>query len=248
MSLIGTLHKGLDAYGRLYLLRTPPVVVLAPGRVGSIALNASLRTAGVFSFKLEFIEQDTRGTAQFAIKHIFNKHKPAKLITLVRDPISMMLTYYMSKANAGWLPEAKQALEAGDLKKLKERFILDVLLTDRLKSHLDWFTTDFQKLTGIDVYTHPFNTKKMWSTIKHDTYPTLILRTELDDETKSERIKDFLELEDFFLTRLNTAETKSYRDIYQEFKRTLTLPQELLEQIYTHPYCKQFLMEKEQAA
>lgn len=245
MELGNKIMKGFDTYTRFYLKQEEPVVVLAPGRVGSIALNTSLRAAGAFSFKVEFAERETRGTAGFAVKHIFKKHKPAKLITLARDPIDMMLTYYMSKTNTGWLPEAKQALQNQDLTALQNHFITDVLQTDRFQSHIDWYTNDFQTLTGINVYDHPFDTEKRWSTIEHDTYPTLVLRTELNDHTKTTVIKDFLHLDSFTLTRANTAETKPYREIYQQFKQTLQLPADLVDSIYGHPYCTHFFSEAE---
>jgi hypothetical protein len=245
MDLIQKIRKALSAYVGLYIQKREPVVVLTPGRVGSIALNAGLRAVGVFSFKLEFIEKDLRGSASFLKKHIFQKDKPAKIITLVRDPIAMMLTYYMSKAYNGWLPEAQKALEAGDLDKLKEHFIDDVLTTERLFSHTNWFKNDFQRVTGINVYDYPFDTNKQWSIVENGLYPTLIIRTELDDTIKVSVIRGFLKNDAFTLLRENTAESKPYKETYVQFKNTLALPIELLDTIYSSVYCTHFFSPEE---
>ncbi|MFT7644514.1 MAG: hypothetical protein ACI9BF_000163 [Candidatus Paceibacteria bacterium] len=245
MDFIQKIKKVVGAYFGLFVQKRELLIVLAPGRVGSIALNASLRAVGVFSFKLEFLEKDLTGAAFFLKNHIFKKNKPAKLITIIRDPVAMMLTYYMGKAYYGWLTEAQKALADGDLEKLKKHFISDVLTTDRLTSHLDWFTTDFQKLTNIDVYSYPFNTNKRWSIVENGLYPTLIFRTELDDEIKVNIIKNFLNIDTFTLSRANTADVKAYKDTYEKFKDYLTLPAELLNNIYSSTYCTHFFSAEE---
>ncbi len=230
---------------QLYVLKVTPVVIFAPGRVGSMALHKNLQEAGVFVFKLEFLDIGDSGAAHFVIRHVFKRKRPAKLITIIRDPVTMMVSYFFSKASAGHLPEAHQAWKEKDVPKLQELFIRDVLESYRLDSHLYWYETDFLRATGIDIFGYVFDTVNKNSTIDHPLYPTLILRTEMDDEVKVAAIIKFLQIPPFILTRENTRSQKADKELYEAFKKSLSVPPEILQKIYTSKLCTHFFSSEE---
>jgi hypothetical protein len=239
------LYKAIWIYGNYFILRKTPVIIFAPGRVGSMALHKNLRDAGVFVFKVEFYENDPRGSARFITNYIFKKKRPAKIITIIRDPISMMATYFFSKAAKGHLPEAHAAWLAGDTHKLNKLFIRDVLTSDRLDKHLYWYERDFKAATGIDIFAHPFSAEARTGVIDHQTYPTLILRTEMDDRIKAKAITEFLNVPDIIITQENSRTNKDDGKIFEIFKENLSLPQEIIKRIYTSKLCEHFLYSNE---
>jgi hypothetical protein len=239
------LYKAIWIYGNYFILKKTPVIIFAPGRVGSMALHKNLRDTGVFAFKVEFFEDDPRGSASFIVNHIFKKKRPAKIITIVRDPLSMMATYFFSKVAKGHLPEAHKAWVAGDTTKLNDLFIRDVLTSDRLEKHLYWYERDFKAATGIDIFAHPFSTEARTGVIDHHTYPTLILRTEMDDDVKGDAVANFLRLESLTITRENVRENRADAEHYKAFKEQIKIPTDLLTTIYTSPLAKHFLNDSE---
>ena len=245
MKLLHTVGEGIYATKNLYLHKKSPVLVYAPGRVGSMSLIKNLRKAGVFSFKIESFVSEKRGATLFTKKHILDAEKKAKIITLARDPVAMMATYFYSKALRGWIREATDAHAAGDIPRLQEIFIETCLKTQRLDYHLYWYENDFAPSLGFSVFEYPFDTEKQFSIIEHERFPTLILRTELDDYIKSKAIQTFLGGTPVTLTRENIRTEKKGGEKYNEFKETLSIPVDILDKIYAAPYVTHFFSPEE---
>ncbi|MEK7639416.1 MAG: putative capsular polysaccharide synthesis family protein [Patescibacteria group bacterium] len=232
----------------IHFRKKTPVIIFAPGRVGSMALYSNLMKAGLFVFKLEFTKIGSSSSAKFIKKYIFDQKKPAKIISIVRDPIDILVSYFFSKAASGHIKAAHRAWEAANIQDLQRSFVVDVLNTDRLGLHLYWYEKDFKEATNIDIFAYPFDQNEGFSVVPHETYPTLIFRTEMEDTNKAEIIKTFLNLSDFNLTRENTRSQKVDAALYRLFKDSLVLPSDILNKIYSSPYAKHFLTEKERLA
>ncbi len=233
--------KVISLLWNINFLRKDPVIILAPGHVGSMALHKGLAATGILVFKVEFMDIGESGAADFIKKNIFSERRPAKIITIVRDPILMMISYFFSKASANHLPEAHIAWKEKNVDKLQELFIKNVLGTDRLDSHLYWYENDFLRATGIDIYAHPFDANLKTGYIEHDLFPTLIIRTEMEDDVKANIIAEFLKIPLFTLTRENTRSKKIDASLYEEFKESLTIPDEIIDKIYSSRLCTHFL-------
>ncbi len=248
IKVLSSISKVIWTCKNYYLSRKTPVVVFAPGRVGSMALHKNLLEAGVFAFKVEFYLKDTRGLSNFIQTFVFKRKQPAIIITIVRDPLTMMATYFFSKASAGHLSDAHRAWKNNDVESLQEIFIRDVLQTDRLDSHLYWFERDFKSATGINVYAYPFNKTSKFDYISNTTYPILLLRTEMDDTVKASAVSEFLHIKEFAITRENTRSHKEDAELYKAFNASLKIPTDILKKIYTAPVSQHFLTEEEIAA
>lgn len=244
-SLITKIHKLVTALYKLYIRRLPIVLLYAPGRVGTMGLYKKLLPYPLLTFKIESTAIDKRGTARLAHHLVLNRNRPAKIITLVRDPVEMMIGYFYSKAYWGHLPGAREALEQGDVAALQQCFITQVLQTPRLDYHLYWFEQEYRPQTGIDVFTYPFDPTEKSIVISDKTYPTLIMRTDLSDEEKGQQINTFLNISGLHVDKQNVRETKPLSDTYATFKETLQLPPPLLDKIYTSAYCTHFFSSDE---
>lgn len=218
----------------------------APGRVGSMGLLKNLRQSNTFSFKVESFISENRGATKFCQHKILNSKRPANIITLVRDPMSIMCSYYFSKCIKGWIPGMKEALADKNIPLLQQTFIDEVLLSERLDSHLYWFENDFIPSIGYNIFDHPFSTENKYSVIKNELYPTLVMRTDLPDSEKSLAVSDFLDCPKITITRENVRSDRPGSDTYAEFKNSLSVPTDIIEKIYTAPVSTHFFSPTEQ--
>ncbi len=238
---------GIQLCINYFVYHKKPVIVFAPGHVGSMALHKNLLEQDFFAFKVEFLNSKMEGSTKFVSRYIFRRKKGAKVITIVRDPVAMMVAYYFSKVEAGHIPDAKVALDERNIPLLQKIFVREVLETKRLDTHLYWYDQDFLLATGINIFEYPFDTVRKTGVIEHATYPTLLLRTEMDDEKKAQAIASFLNVPSFVVTRENTRDQKANSDIYRDFKASLKIPTQILEKIYTAPVSRHFLSPEERA-
>lgn len=245
MKIARFLSTAIYTVKNFWLLRKDPVIVYAPGRVGSMGLIKNLRKAGVFSFKVEFFNGKTSGSTKFVKKYILNSERHANFITLVRDPVDIMASYFFDKCAKGWLQNGKGALQSGDMITLNRLFIDVVLKTSRLDQHLYWFEEDFFENLGISALNIPFDHSQKIGQVSTDRFRILIIRTELDDTKKSDHINIFLGTNNVTITRYNQGKDKEYATTYKNFKEQLKIPGELIEKIYTAPYVTHFFSEEE---
>lgn len=248
MELTEKIKKGFYAYTNLYLLNKKPTIVYTPGRVGSISMIYALRAAGVYSFKVEWLEKELRGSVHFVNKHIINQHKPAKIISLVRDPIEILISLYFSKLGRGHLSLDKTAVTQADQATLEQAFLDEIVHGPYFEQYLCWFESEFTPHLGVNVYAHPFDTDKGAVIIPHDTYPTLIMRSDLPNTEKEIQVKSFLDLPEIHIESVNIKAKRSNGDRYQSFKKQLKLSPEIIDQVYNLPYAKHFFSMTERSA
>lgn len=232
---------------RVLFLRKKIVIVYTHGRVGSISILSSLREAGVPSIKVELVAEEKINSVKFARKHIFKRRKKAYIITLVRDPLEVLISYFFSKAGRGHIPAAQEALKQKDIKELKSIFLREVLESSPLNIHLNWFEDEFKKNTGVDVFLHDFNKKKKYSLIEDDTYPTLIMRSDLVNHKKEKIITNFLNLKknQINIGDLNRKSDRSHSVLYNDFIEGFNLSENYINKLYNSPYVIHFFTHKE---
>ena len=244
------LIEGVYAVGNRYLKRRTPTLIYAPGRVGSMALFSDLREAGVFVFKIESLKRKNFRAQRFARRHIIDAKIKVNIITLIRDPIAMLCTYYFSRVirDPALVPEASEAYRNGDTATLQDIFINDFLTSEVLDRYLRWYEDDWEPQLGFSFFDHPFDIAKQCGRFDHGRYRVLALRTELADEHKAEAVAGFLNLPGIVLTRRNVRAKRSEGKLYQEFKKTLVLPPEILDKVYDSPLCQHCFSQSEQEA
>ena len=245
MNLGHKISEGVYAATNLYLKKKKPTIIYAPGRVGSMGLIKNLRDAGVYTFKVESFQNEDRGAVHFCKKNFIDSDKPTNIITLVRDPLAMMCTYYYSKMIRGWIPGAKEAYDKQDVKELQNIFINSCLNTNRLDSHLYWYEKDWLPSLDFSIFDYPFDTTRQYSSFNHDKYSVLTMRTELADQEKQLALEAFLQTKPINLTRENVRTEKPGSEGYAEFKNTLSVPEEILEKIYSASYLTHFFSSAE---
>lgn len=252
------------------------VVVYQMGKVGSSSIVASLHALrekmqvhhvhtltpqGIAAAEAIYaqIEQETGINTYARSRHLQSSrylaqrlHRPApsgdrrwKVITLVREPISRNVSSFFQVIDHH-LPNFVARYEAGELgieavtSAFLERFDHDQVL--------NWFDAEARPALGIDVFAGEFEQERGYTIYRGDHCDLLLLKLETLDACASAAFREFLGIEDFTLVRSNVAEEKAYATAYQQFKRTLSLPEWYLEKMYSSRYMQHFYSQAEIAA
>ncbi|MEO1287299.1 MAG: putative capsular polysaccharide synthesis family protein, partial [Chloroflexota bacterium] len=181
-------------YWHFHVQRMKPLLVYQMGKVGSSTIASTVDTYAQYPVyhvhnlrpkHLQGLTQDlsSRGiaipphlyTGKMVSQHIIARGLPAKIITLVRDPIARALSDFFQN----------YTFHTG------KTFVNDLaIVQDHIESHLKrdhfdyplrWFQNEFQPILGIDVFEHPFPHEQGYLRIKTEGYDILLLRIETDD-------------------------------------------------------------------
>jgi hypothetical protein len=162
-----------------------------------------------------------------------------RVITLVREPIAdnismffQLLDHYLRSRDLGEQPS---------IALLHEIFLSEYIHT----RPIIWLDAELKTTLNVDVYGHAFPKERGHVRISTEKVDLLVLKCEIDDETKSRAIADFLGLEELELVRSNVAENKSYADTYQQFKERIKIPEPLLSRMYESKYAQHFYSPEE---
>jgi hypothetical protein len=235
-----------------------PVIVYQMAKVGSSAVVGPLRALGVPAFHIHRMNRDhleemraVRAALGWRIppiprhdqiglqlrERVIRRLRPAKIITLVRDPIARNLSSYFEHLDAIWNRDhahesvSIEALQAG----FAERFTHDEPLT--------WFDDEIRPVLGIDVYETPFPASGIQA-----LDDLLILRTELDDEVKASAVAKFLGLGRLSVTATNETTGKRKGDVYRQFRATLRLDPNYVDRMLDARYTSHFYTDDQRAA
>ena len=110
---------------------------------------------------------------------------------------------------------------------------------------LTWFDAEVKRMLNVDVFQHPFPTARGYATIQEGNVSLLLLKCELDDETKSAAIAEFLGLDSLSMVRSNVSSRREHAAKYAEFKRQIRVPPELLDAMYNSKYARHFYTQDE---
>jgi hypothetical protein len=110
-----------------------------------------------------------------------------------------------------------------------------------------WFEREFQPVTGIDVFEHPFDPEQGWTVIRQRHLNCLILKLETPDIEKTKAISAFLGLPDIALSHRNVRAVKDPSGDYERFKAGVALPDHVIDEVLGSRYSRHFYTEAERA-
>ena len=247
----------LRKYWTIYLKQDPLIIVYQMGKVGSRSVVDSLRMRGVKpvfhvhrmvpsnieriknGFQKRNIPPLDEKIGRMLYKKIQKGKRKAKIITLVREPLSRNISAFFENL------QVYIGLDHKDtdypLKKLIDIFIKEY-------SHevpLQWFDSELKKATGIDVYDYPFPKHEGYMTIEKKNIELLIVKLEISDPLKQKVIADFLHLDNFQLVSQNIGKDKTYSNTYMQFKKTINLSSSYIKKMLSSKYATHFYSEKD---
>jgi hypothetical protein len=243
-------------YHRRVLRDQEPIIIFQRGKVGSTTITESLRRLNlgnpiyhvhfindvdrrhkriVNELKLTHREYFARSKhfligqyLQREIKRGLN-HKKWKVITLVRNPVKQRISSFFQIVDL-IMPNFQERY----LRKEISAEELGALLMRHMRSNAtstDWFDYQMAPVFGIDVFAHAFPTHQGYQIYHEQRADLLLMRLEDLDRSAPRAFKEFLGIDEFSLVMRNTATTKHYATVYEEFEKTIVLPEPYVDAI-----------------
>ena len=180
---------------------------------------------------------DSRQTGGLIYEHRVKPKKPLKIISCIRDPLSRNISAFFEAFayHTGHQPDEW----TGSLDDLKK------IYRDKLDHDypLDWFDKELNRMLGVNIYDHPFDTDLGYASYDFDNIQLLVISTDLDDTLKSQTIARFINAPTFTLKRYNEGSQKSYAALYQQFKEKIIFDESYLDSLYHSKYARHFYSE-----
>lgn len=241
--LLAARVKPLYDFGRsLAALRSSPLVALYQmGKVGSQAIEDALaREDKGPTIHFHFIAHLRRQKPWEArlLGICLSQELPLRVISPVREPVSRNLSAFAHDFR-GSFSARMQDFETKHLQ------TISLQKYDRHRLGLDWFDTEFYKTLGIDAYARPFDTDRGFTRLSAGNVAVLVIQSELEDAAKEKILCDFLDLERLHLTRRNTADDRDYKGNYREFRDSVWLPSQYLDEMYSSRFARHFYSEEQ---
>jgi hypothetical protein len=233
-----------------------PIVIYQMGKVGSTSVLEALNENNLFPvFQIHRMNPDHMDQIRADYKQknlklppirmkkllyheIIAKKRGAKFITLVRDPINRNISAFFENIQNYVSEPLDQVFDTGNLTKL---------FLEKYPQHvpLDWFDIEPKVVLGIDVFNYPFPKEKGFLQITKGKFDWLIIKTEIDDRTKENTIRDYLKIDVLSLKKLNLTTDKAFGNYFDRFKKELKLPKDYLEKMKNAKYTNHFYTSSE---
>ncbi len=160
--------------------------------------------------------------------------RPAKVITLVREPIARNISYYFQN-----LDKILGQMKAHEL---PLQTIIDGYPPEFPYSDdpLTWFDYEFNAALGADVYESgwtPGMTAHRW---RAGVYDILILRCDAADEAKLEALREFLDAPVLSMRQANVTSAKRSAAVYQAFTQDVRFPAAYVDRMLGSRYARFF--------
>jgi hypothetical protein len=177
--------------------------------------------------------------SEMIFKNVIRRNKPAKVITLVRDPIANNISMFFEVFNQ--YTDNQRDLASYELDELTELFLQRYIHS----RPLTWLDVELKRTLGIDVYHHEFPKEKGYAVIQRGVLQLLILKCEIPDSVKEQAIGGFVGIDDFKMLKSNVAADKAYAQQYERFKKTIRIPDAYIDRMYDSKFARHFYSESE---
>ncbi len=236
---------------RLERQRGTPIVIFAMSKTATTAIyhallsrvpNPVLKTHMVLPESLKVAEHYYRKTdldarprhlfdGFYLSSHLPTPRDPWTIITVVRDPIARAVSDFFQSAER-MARSRDPAVMRGEL----ERY---ARLTE-IPRALNWFETEFEPVTGIDVYACPFDHSRGYQIIEAPNARVLVLRYE-SMQIAPAALREFLGLSDALeMATENVGSTKGYGDLYAAVLSDSPLSSQTFDEAYRSRLVRHF--------
>lgn len=208
------------------------ILILQSGKVGSSSVRNSLKKAQVPCFHVHTLSGQW-GAKKFDKTKNFlplPKTEKIRMISLVRDPIARGLAVYFQSFHEYIMRTYADSFEPDSCKGAVS-ILRGETENGTYGAMFEWFNLEIRDVFGVDVYQHDFDREKGYQIIRQDNVELLLIKLEKLNDCE-EVIGQFAGTENFKLIRTNDANDKLYRFAYEDLKRTIEIPQDILDFYY----------------
>lgn len=269
MKIIKSIKKSYNASSQVKVafadLYIPPIFIYTMGKVGSSAIYQSLMFTPVSDqvLHLHFLADELpermkkfkrlgkyphadhiyRGLA--VRRHLKkNIHRPIKIISLVRDPIALLISNLFQNP---YLVKPSIMDDEGKIDSVKASSYLSKRLRDSSAfSYIyEWFDKEIKEVFGINVLDTSFPIEEGYAQFSKNNVELLVMRLEDLSEKGPLVISEFLNLkEPLKLKKYNIRSESEDKDIYYEVQNDIKIKWSLCEDIYSSKFVRHFYNEQ----
>ena len=172
-----------------------------------------------------------------------------KVITLTRDPIARNISAFFENLEITVLDSGQKFQIQSDIWDIEPRVIephnikeLFRLFFDRFYHFdpMEFFDKEINGTFGIDVYSTEFPADKGYKIYTDEIADTLLIRMENLNQCVTEALGSFLGIKTIQLFNENISNQKHYASLYRQFKDTIVLPVDYVQQMYDSRYMSHF--------
>lgn len=242
-----------------------PVLIFTMAKVGSSSVYHSLKQqSNLPCFHIHSLDKEeeirakaickekgvypgSRSPVFILHKHLLEKQRRYKVISLFRNPIERNLSAFFEAFEIHMGVPAHRF--KGTLQQIEDAFYQKL---DHSYCK-DWFDTHLKSGIEIDVYEHTTSTNsayhfakaKGYTIIKRDQVDVLLLKSTLVDDLKSKLVGEFCGVKNFTINNVNVTDTKKGAALYAEFKSYIRFPKSYLDNQLESKYMNHFFTEAE---
>lgn len=211
------------------------VLIYQMGRVGSVAVNKTLKAAGVNTFHAHYLVNGGEHYKRNLDAETINELRHYDIVTLVRDPIARNFSEYFRRMS----PKIEY-----DYNWLYKVFMREF-------NHvwpLMWFDLEFKPWTGIDLLEkkfHAYSSTNFYSL--DDGREVLVIRTDrLSTLQVSAALSDLTQKEIPVVEKYNsTGDRPGLNELYDQFRSDVCLPEPYVDFMYNTRYSTTFFSDRE---
>lgn len=264
---------------RLYLqnLKTKEkIVIYQMGKVGSSSIWNSLKSLnlGIPIYHVHGLEHQQVSTELGKSKKRFSKlrtisyetlhaeylrHqidaenfiKPWKVITIVREPVSQVLSSFFQgleqeiKLGFDYRKKVKTDSYKKVITEIIQRFEEKYIDNENFLHPYTWFDREIKSNFGIDIFANlPFE-QANYAIYTGDRANILLLKLETLNDFCEIAFQEFLEIDNFKLIKTNVGTQKRYGKFYKDFLSRIDLPRDYLDKMYRSNLMKTFYSDSE---
>ena len=172
---------------------------------------------------------------------LIRPRRRAKIVTLLREPISRNISFYFEILDVLWKTE--RAHEHIGLDRLMREFA-ERFNHDRA---IKWFDDEYQQVLGVDVYDHEFPRERGFLRIDSGPYEILLMHHDLNDRVKEKCMAELVGVPSIAISPRNQSIQKQYGETYRQFIERLRFPASYVDRMLDSKYARHFYSSEELA-
>jgi hypothetical protein len=239
------------------LAHATPILVYSATKTASTAVAAALdRTPDLETVKVHLLQPEHfwrgplsppaapngmlrhRAIEQRATRALLlASNRPLRMVAVMRDPIAFNLSNYTCFGRAYWMRRFWRRAPWMPTAALLEHF----LRTFPHESSSLWWTHEFARTTGIDVFREGFDSALGWQRHHRGRFDCLLLRADLDDREKQRALSTWLGREIAPVERENMNDTQSAPGVYERLKSAIRTQGDYIDRMLELPSARTFL-------
>lgn len=257
------LHRELSRVARTFKGKGKPVLIHTYGKVGSTAIHTAISALpGFGSFQTHFISEE--GVAEARRIHQEHDRDPihlklgealraalaaeperrVRVITLVRDPVA--------RAVSDLFENPTLLVGEGDIRQLPLARVVEIAAEQVINSLAyteKWFDQELSGVLGFDFFARKFDQEQGFEISSQGRFELLAGKLELLSNHGAGFLGRFLELgKDLPIARSRSRAATGEASLYDQVRKNLKLPGEVLDEVYASRFCQHFYTPAEREA